>query len=407
MRRHERMNKDRLCSLMLLTIAALVCLGVPVLAQVPMDYQYIYDDIGQLVRAIDSDGNVVTYTYDATGNFVSITRTTTDALGPPVIVGVSPDVVNQGETVPIVISGTNLFQGSLTVDNPGVTIAGSRPGDTEIAATLVIAADAAIGPATLTVTTSLGSDTAAITVLGPAPKIVSISPSRGTSAGETPVTVKGSNLTADTTLSIGGNPATDVVLEDSNTITAKTPVGTPGSQVDVVVSNSNGSSTLTGGFVYTFPFGIPGAVAIVTGTEGSVTVTLDQPFAVATTAFLTSSNPAVATVPAFIIIPAGATSVVIPITAGLNGTAIITVSINGVSLSFTVFVNPAFVGDLDLLAKPVGSFFTPIGGITLAPVVGTFVTPVGGITLAPVVGTFVTPIGGITLAPIVGVEVLP
>jgi len=376
--------------LVLIAIGGILAICMPVLAQEQVEFQYIYDENQRLVRAIDSEGNVLTYTYDPVGNVLSITRGNAADLV-PVITGVTPNTVNQGETVELLITGTGFLGRVLTTDNPGITIERSRGTDTEVTATLIVAPDARLGPTTLTVTTSLGFDSATITVLGPVPTVVGISPSRGTSAGGTPVTISGTNLTPDTIITIGGNPATDVVFVDSNTITARTPAGTPGSQVDVVVRNSNGSSTLTGGFVYTFPFGLPGAVAIVTEGTGTVTVTLDQPFAVDTTAFLSSSNTSVATVPDFIIILAGATSFVIPITAVSEGTAIITVTINGVSLSFTVFVGPAFIGDLDLVAAPVGSFVTPIGGITLAPVVGTFVTPIGGITLAPIVGAQVAP----------------
>ena len=38
--------------------------------------QYIYDDLGRLVQVIDGQGNVATYTYDAVGNLLSITRNT-------------------------------------------------------------------------------------------------------------------------------------------------------------------------------------------------------------------------------------------------------------------------------------------------------------------------------------------
>ena len=36
--------------------------------------QYIYDDLGSLSQVIDGQGNVATYTYDAVGNLLSITR---------------------------------------------------------------------------------------------------------------------------------------------------------------------------------------------------------------------------------------------------------------------------------------------------------------------------------------------
>ena len=37
---------------------------------------YIHDDLGRLSQVIDGQGNVATYTYDAVGNLLSITRST-------------------------------------------------------------------------------------------------------------------------------------------------------------------------------------------------------------------------------------------------------------------------------------------------------------------------------------------
>lgn len=39
--------------------------------------QYVYDALGRLTQVIDPSGNTATYNYDAVGNLVSITRSTT------------------------------------------------------------------------------------------------------------------------------------------------------------------------------------------------------------------------------------------------------------------------------------------------------------------------------------------
>jgi YD repeat-containing protein len=39
--------------------------------------QYVYDALGRLTQVIDPSGNVATYNYDAVGNLLSITRSTT------------------------------------------------------------------------------------------------------------------------------------------------------------------------------------------------------------------------------------------------------------------------------------------------------------------------------------------
>ncbi|WP_175304441.1 RHS repeat domain-containing protein [Candidatus Nitrospira nitrificans] len=51
--------------------------------------QYIYDDLGRLSQMIDGQGNVATYTYDAVGNLLSITRNT-GGVGAPTITAFTP-----------------------------------------------------------------------------------------------------------------------------------------------------------------------------------------------------------------------------------------------------------------------------------------------------------------------------
>jgi len=38
-------------------------------AQTPITFQYVYDETGQLIKAIDSTGTVIEYVYDEVGNF--------------------------------------------------------------------------------------------------------------------------------------------------------------------------------------------------------------------------------------------------------------------------------------------------------------------------------------------------
>ena len=59
----------------LTVVACLLMLGAFVPTQAIADQaQYIYDDLGRLSQVIDGQGNVATYTYDAVGNLLSITR---------------------------------------------------------------------------------------------------------------------------------------------------------------------------------------------------------------------------------------------------------------------------------------------------------------------------------------------
>jgi hypothetical protein len=87
------------------------------------------------------------------------------------------------------------------------------------------------------------------------PTITSITPRCGMESGGTAVTVTGSQFTTDpaTTVKIGGNDLSSLVVVDPGTITGFSPQGTNGWE-DVEVSNSIGSDTLTEGFRY-FPTG--------------------------------------------------------------------------------------------------------------------------------------------------------
>lgn len=118
-----------------------------------------------------------------------------------------------------------------------------------------MAVTAALGTATLTVTTVAGSDSIQIAVFGPQLQITSITPTQGPSFGGTQVTVSGSHVTPDTSVAFGGNPATNIAFVDTSTLTATTPGGpatNPPTSVDVAVTNPNGSDTLADGFLYIF-----------------------------------------------------------------------------------------------------------------------------------------------------------
>ncbi len=76
----------------------------PLWAQSTNSVQYVYDTLGRLTTVVDPSGNVATYNYDAVGNLLSITSSTTSpsALA---IFGLSPAQGSVGQTV--VIQGQN------------------------------------------------------------------------------------------------------------------------------------------------------------------------------------------------------------------------------------------------------------------------------------------------------------
>lgn len=73
----------------------------------------------------------------------------------------------------------------------------------------------------------------------------------GPTSGGTSVTINGSGFTGVTGVTIGGVPATNVVVVNDTKITMTTGVGpSTGGKLDVVVSNPSRSATWPGGFVY-------------------------------------------------------------------------------------------------------------------------------------------------------------
>ena len=215
-------------------------LALPASGQV-QQRRYAYDAKGRLVRSVDPQGTVVTYTYDAVGNLLSIKRQTVNEIGPPGMTSLSPASGKQRDVVEVMMSGSGLLGARLVSDSPGITFRNVIATDTQIRATLLIAHDAPVGVATITAITPLGNALGPFTVLAAAPLITSVRASNGLASGGTRVTVRGLSITPDATVSVADVPASAVTVLDSTTITFRTPPGTPGS-VAVLTSCSRARS---------------------------------------------------------------------------------------------------------------------------------------------------------------------
>jgi hypothetical protein len=81
----------------------------------------------------------------------------------------------------------------------------------------------------------------------------SVVPASGSPAGGTPVTVSGTDFAAGAAVAIGGQPATNVNVNSSTSISATTPALAAGTANDLVVTNTDGTTgTLVKGFVADF-----------------------------------------------------------------------------------------------------------------------------------------------------------
>jgi hypothetical protein len=108
----------------------------------------------------------------------------------------------------------------------------------------------------------------------PALTLTGVAPDAGSAMGGTAITLTGTNFLAGATVSVGGNPATALVVVGATTITCTTPPGTPGTTVGVSVTTAAGTVTLAGAFTYA---ALPTLTAIAPdrgSTAGGATVTL-------------------------------------------------------------------------------------------------------------------------------------
>ncbi len=85
--------------------------------------QYFYDDIGRLIKAVDQNGNVATYAYDAVGNLLSITRSTLPANNGLAVLNFTPQSGPVGQSVTIQGQGFSTTASSNTVQFNGVAAA--------------------------------------------------------------------------------------------------------------------------------------------------------------------------------------------------------------------------------------------------------------------------------------------
>jgi hypothetical protein len=192
-------------------------------------------------------------------------------------------VPNEGPTAggtAVTITGTNFVPGDATTS---VSFGGNSATDVVVVSPTEITADSppgAAGPVNVTVSDAGGTSGPVTFTYIPAPTINvnGINPDQGPTAGGTVVTITGTNFqtTGTTTVTFGGNQATDVTVNSSTSITATTPPGAPGF-VNVVVTDAGGSSPSNGNtFLYIGPpsVGVNGLSPAFGPDTGGTTVTM-------------------------------------------------------------------------------------------------------------------------------------
>jgi hypothetical protein len=171
----------------------------------------------------------------------------------PTVTGISPTSGTTAGGTPVTVSGTGFLAGaSLSLGGAAasnVVVSNS----TTITATTPAHAAGAVNVAVTNTDAQSGSlnNGYTYTTSNPAPTVTGISPTSGTTAGGTPVTVSGTGFLAGASLSLGGTAASNVVVSNSTTITATTPAHAAGA-VNVTVTNTDSQSgSLNNGYAYT------------------------------------------------------------------------------------------------------------------------------------------------------------
>lgn len=250
------------------------------------------------------------------------TATVTVAATSPTLTSATPSSGNIAGGTTVTLAGTNFASGAT------VTVGGTTAPNVVVAAdgkslTFTVPAHAA-GASAIVVTNTNGSTVTlanAYTYLGAAPIIASISPATSPIAGGTAVTITGTGFVGTPTVTIGGTPATNVVVVSPTSITATAPAHAAGT-VSVVVTNADTQvATLTNGFTYTTaaapvvtsisPSGggiAGGSTVTITGTGFGAGTTVSIGGTAATGVVVNSATSITAIVPAH---AAGAVSVVV------------------------------------------------------------------------------------------------
>ena len=151
------------------------------------------------------------------------------------LTSVTPNQGNQGTTVAVTLTGTNFVVGATTVEvsGAGVTVNSVVVGSTtSLTANFVIAAAAATGARTVTVTTAggtSGGQTFTINLPAPvAPTLTSVAPNQGTLGTTVAVTLTGTNFVVGaTTVNVNGADVTvnTVVVGSTTSLTANFVIG--------------------------------------------------------------------------------------------------------------------------------------------------------------------------------------
>ena len=181
----------------------------------------------------------------------------------PTVTGVAPSTGTSGSATSVIVSGTNFYGisavniGSTQLTGSAFTVTSPTSISLTIPPTLGVGSFAitVVNPAGTSAVTPDGVFTNLPTTTPPpgAPVITSMSTHFGPLAGNTGVTIDGSNFTGATAVDFGTTPATSFTVNAAGTaITAVSPASPTPVTVDVTVTTSVATSAVTAADVFTY-----------------------------------------------------------------------------------------------------------------------------------------------------------
>jgi len=202
---------------------------------------YVYDELGRLIAAIDASGNAAVYSYDAVGNILSIQRFSSSQTS---VIAFSPDHGPEGATVTITGTGFSSTPTGNTVSFNGVTAVVTSATSTAITATVPVSATT--GP--ITVTSPAGTATSVkaftITTASSSTTITGFSPRIGTAGSA--VTITGTNFSpspGNNRIRFNNSAEATISTATNTTLATTVPSGTGSGRLSVATPNGATVST--------------------------------------------------------------------------------------------------------------------------------------------------------------------
>jgi hypothetical protein len=181
----------------------------------------------------------------------------------PTVTAINPTSGSTAGGTSVTITGTN-FTGLVSVSFGGVAATSL----TVNSSTQITATAPASGPGLVDITvrtpvaTSVTSSADQFTYTAPVPSVTGVSPSSGTNAGGTSVTVSGSGFTGASAVYFGSVAAASFTVVSDTQITATTPAE-PAGTVDVIVQTpAGGASSTSSHDLFTFVGPVPSVTSV-------------------------------------------------------------------------------------------------------------------------------------------------